>query len=115
MAGNRLDAKTFFTDLVFNGGFIGTGGIVRSDRVFEAAKPWLASTDLTPESRLCPCGSRGREAYSWSGEIDRLGRNLAHLANTYTARRLLGYPRVRNYLGSWGEWSNREELPVETA
>ena len=47
--------------------------------------------------------------------IDRLGRNLAHLANTYTARRLLGYPRVRNYLGSWGEWSNREELPVETA
>ncbi len=36
-------------------------------------------------------------------------------ANTYTALRLLGYPRVRNYLGSWGEWGNREELPIETA
>ena len=34
-------------------------------------------------------------------------------ANTYLALRLIGYPRVRNYLGSWGEWGNREELPIE--
>ncbi len=36
-------------------------------------------------------------------------------ANTYLALRLIGYPRVRNYLGSWGEWGNRTELPIETA
>lgn len=35
-------------------------------------------------------------------------------ANTYLALRLIGYPRVRNYLGSWGEWGNRTELPIET-
>jgi thiosulfate/3-mercaptopyruvate sulfurtransferase len=35
-------------------------------------------------------------------------------ANTYLALRLIGYPRLRNYLGSWGEWGNRTELPIET-
>ena len=35
-------------------------------------------------------------------------------AHTYLALRLLGYPRVRNYLGSWGEWGNRPDLPIET-
>ena len=31
----------------------------------------------------------------------------------YLALRLLGYPRVRNYVGSWKEWGDREDLPVE--
>ncbi len=34
-------------------------------------------------------------------------------ANTYLALRLIAYPRVRNYLGSWGEWGNRSEFPIE--
>jgi thiosulfate/3-mercaptopyruvate sulfurtransferase len=34
-------------------------------------------------------------------------------AHGYLALRLLGYPRVRNYVSSYGEWGNREELPVE--
>jgi len=34
-------------------------------------------------------------------------------AHTYLALRLIGYPRVRNYLGSWGEWGNRLDLPIE--
>jgi thiosulfate/3-mercaptopyruvate sulfurtransferase len=34
-------------------------------------------------------------------------------ANSYLALRLLGYPRLRNYLGSWREWGNRPELPIE--
>jgi thiosulfate/3-mercaptopyruvate sulfurtransferase len=34
-------------------------------------------------------------------------------ANAYIALRIAGYPRVRNYLGSWGEWGNRDDLPIE--
>jgi len=34
-------------------------------------------------------------------------------ANSYLALRLLGYPRVRMYLGSWKEWGDREDLPIE--
>ena len=31
----------------------------------------------------------------------------------FTLRYLLGYPRVRVYVGSWTEWAERTELPVE--
>ena len=34
---------------------------------------------------------------------------------TYMAARLLGFPRVRAYHGSWSEWGNRMDTPVETA
>lgn len=34
-------------------------------------------------------------------------------AHAYLALRLLNYPRVRNYVGSWQEWGNREGLPIE--
>lgn len=33
-------------------------------------------------------------------------------ANTYLALRMLGYPKVRNYMGSWGEWGNREDSTI---
>ena len=35
-------------------------------------------------------------------------------AHSYLALRLLGYPRVRNYIGSWKEWADRDALPIET-
>lgn len=34
-------------------------------------------------------------------------------SHTYLTLRLLGYPRVRNYIGSWTEWSSRADLPRE--
>jgi thiosulfate/3-mercaptopyruvate sulfurtransferase len=34
-------------------------------------------------------------------------------AHSYLALRLLGYPRVRMYIGSWKEWGDRTELPAE--
>jgi thiosulfate/3-mercaptopyruvate sulfurtransferase len=34
-------------------------------------------------------------------------------AHTYLVLKLLGYPNVRNYLGSWFEWGNTQKAPVE--
>ena len=34
-------------------------------------------------------------------------------AHSYLALRLLGYPRVRPYVGSWKEWGDRLDLPVQ--
>jgi len=34
-------------------------------------------------------------------------------SNSYLALQLLGYPRVRNYVGSWHEWAARLDLPME--
>jgi thiosulfate/3-mercaptopyruvate sulfurtransferase len=34
-------------------------------------------------------------------------------ANTFLALKLLGYNKVKMYLGSWGEWGNRLNLPVQ--
>jgi thiosulfate/3-mercaptopyruvate sulfurtransferase len=34
-------------------------------------------------------------------------------AHAYLALRLAGYPNVRNYTGSWKEWGDREDVPVE--
>jgi thiosulfate/3-mercaptopyruvate sulfurtransferase len=33
-------------------------------------------------------------------------------ANSFVALKKLGFQNVRVYLGSWGEWGNRKELPV---
>ncbi len=34
-------------------------------------------------------------------------------AHAYLALKLIGYPNVRNYTGSWKEWGDRDDVPVE--
>lgn len=57
----------------------------------------LAALDITPAHEVVAyCHSHHRSALS------------------YWMLRVLGFPRVRGYPGSWSDWGNRDDTPVET-
>ena len=55
-----------------------------------------SAADVTPDKEVVPYCQGGYRA-----------------AHSYLALRLLGYPRVRNYIGSWKEWGDRDDLPID--
>jgi thiosulfate/3-mercaptopyruvate sulfurtransferase len=74
--------------------------------------------NLTPEGEFKPA-SELRAMYQAAGitpdkEVFTYCQGGYRAAHSYLALRLLGYPRVRNYVGSWKEWGDREALPIET-
>ncbi len=73
--------------------------------------------NLTPDGRFKPVEEL-RKLYADLGvtpdrEVVTYCQGGYRAAHTYLAMRLLGFPRVRNYTGSWKEWGDREDLPVE--
>jgi len=62
----------------------------------EAIRALLAERGVDAGSEIVPYCHRGARA-----------------ANTYYALLHAGLPKVRNYIGSWHEWSAREDLPVQ--
>lgn len=55
------------------------------------------SRGVTPDKEVFPyCAIGGRSAYTW-----------------FVLKYLLGYPKVRNYDGSWNEWSRLPHVPIE--
>lgn len=66
-------------------------------RPAEELRAELAALDITPEHEVVVyCHSHHRSAFS------------------YWMLRVLGFPRVRGYPGSWSDWGNRTDTPVET-
>lgn len=56
-----------------------------------------ASRGITPDKEvIAHCQLGVRAAHTW-----------------FVLKHVLGYPNVKNYAGSWAEWGNRDDLPVE--
>ncbi len=73
--------------------------------------------NLTPDGDFKPAAEL-RRMYEDAGvtpdrEVIAYCQGGYRAAHAYLALRLLGYPRVRNYVGSWKEWGDRTELPIE--
>ena len=64
---------------------------------FDELQTLYSSRGVTPDKEIFPyCAIGGRSSYVW-----------------FVLKYLLGYPKVRNYDGSWNEWSRLPETPVE--
>jgi thiosulfate/3-mercaptopyruvate sulfurtransferase len=74
--------------------------------------------NLTPEGTFKPA-SELRAVYERAGvtpdqEVITYCQGAYRAAHSYLALRLLGHRAVRNYLGSWKEWGDRRDLPIES-
>ncbi|MBI5288274.1 MAG: sulfurtransferase [Chloroflexi bacterium] len=63
----------------------------------EELRALYASQGVTPDKEvLAHCQLGVRAVHTW-----------------FVLKHVLGYPNVRNYDGSWAEWGNRDDLPIE--
>ena len=73
---------------------------VRDDGTFKSAdelRELYGGKGVTPEKEvLAYCRIGERSAHTW-----------------FVLRELLGYPDVKNYDGSWTEWGNLVDVPIE--
>jgi thiosulfate/3-mercaptopyruvate sulfurtransferase len=105
-----LDTRT-------DGEYLGTTVRARRGGAVPGAVHIEWTRNLTPAGDFKPA-SELKQMYADAGvtpdrEVIAYCQGGYRAAHSYIALRLLGYPRVRVYLGSWKEWADREELPIE--
>ena len=96
-----------------------SGGTVRAARggAIPGAVHLEWTNNLGPDGAFKPVDEL-KEMYERAGvtpdrEVVTYCQGGYRAAHSYFALRLIGYPRVRNYIGSWKEWGDRVDLPIE--
>ena len=73
--------------------------------------------NLTPDGTFKSAGDLRamyeRAAVTPDREVITYCQGGYRAAHAYLALRLIGFPAVRNYIGSWKEWGDRTDLPIE--
>jgi thiosulfate/3-mercaptopyruvate sulfurtransferase len=65
-------------------------------RIRQDAKDYLQSLGITPDKHIVThCQTHRRSGLTW------------------LVMKILGYPHIRAYPGSWSEWGNRTDTPIE--
>lgn len=117
----RLEARDFVClDARSPGEFEGSdvraarGGHIPGARNYE----WTRAMDRSRNLRLRPLEDLRAELADLDVTEDREVVAYCHThhrsALSYALLRILGFPRVRGYPGSWSDWGNRDDTPVET-
>jgi thiosulfate/3-mercaptopyruvate sulfurtransferase len=92
-------------------------GAQRAGHIPTAASiPWASAvrddgTFKAPEELLALYEGKGISPDKEITAYCRIGERSAH--TWFVLRELLGYERVRNYDGSWTEWGNLVDVPIE--
>jgi thiosulfate/3-mercaptopyruvate sulfurtransferase len=78
---------------------------------------WLELIDRHRDTRLVDLGQLQQRLNDLGLSADR--QIVTHCQShhrsslTWLVMKILGYPSIKGYHGSWGEWGNREDTPVE--
>ncbi|MCR4345655.1 MAG: sulfurtransferase [Sulfuricaulis sp.] len=78
---------------------------------------WMNAIDKTHSARLKPAEDLKRVLVDLGvtpdKEVITYCQTHHRSAHTYIVLKSLGYPQVRGYPGSWSEWGNSPETPIE--
>ncbi len=78
---------------------------------------WMSAIDQARSARLKPAEELKRVLAGLGATPDKevitYCQTHHRSAHTYIVLKSLGYPRVRGYPGSWSEWGNSPETPIE--
>lgn len=113
-----LDRKdAVLLDTRTDGEYCGTTVRAKRGGAIPGARHIEWTRNLTPEGEFKPAAEL-KSMYEQAGvtpdkEVITYCQGGYRAAHSYLALRLLGYPRARTYIGSWKEWGDREDLPLE--